>query len=197
VAETHWAGGVCHTGHAPLVESLTRILAIEPLIALTVLIAATTDFWRQKIYNWLTLPAILIGLGLNTWLDGLRGLGFSLLGFGLAFFLAFVLYNLKGIKGGDVKLLAAIGAMGGWKFALAAMLYTGLAGGILSLWWAAYHGTFRKTIARMGQLLRALIIPGIRLERPLSDSDSPPLPYGLAIATGTILRLCFPAWLPL
>ncbi|MBC7543454.1 MAG: prepilin peptidase [Candidatus Sericytochromatia bacterium] len=176
---------------------MSRVLAIEPLIVLTVLIAAATDFWRQKIYNWLTLPAILIGLTLNTVLQGLKGLGDGLLGFGLAFFLAFGLYSLKGIKGGDVKLIAAIGAMGGWKFAIAAMLYTGISGAVLSLWWAAYHGTLRKTLARFVQLLRALVIPGIRLERPLSESDSPPLPYGLAIATGTLLRLSFPTWLPL
>lgn len=174
-----------------------RIPAIDPLIVLTVLIAAVTDFRRQKIYNWLTLPAILAGLVVNTVLHGWSGLGTGLLGFGLAFFLSFGLYSLKGIKGGDVKLIAAIGAMGGWKFALAAMLYTGIAGGVLSLAWAAHHGTFRKTVDRFGQMLRALFIPGITLERPLSDSDSPPLPYGLAIATGTLLRVAFPDWLPL
>lgn len=174
-----------------------RTGAIELVVVLTVLVAAYTDIRWGKIYNWLTLPAIVLGWVLNFAFDGLPGLGTSLAGFALAFGIGFVLFNLKALTGGDVKLIAAIGALMGVKFAVAMLLYTGLAGGVLGFWWSARHGSLKATAGRFRQMVRVLVVPGMVLEKPLHESDSPPMPYGLAIAAGTLLRLAFPEWLPL
>jgi prepilin peptidase CpaA len=163
----------------------------------TVLIAVYTDCRWQRIFNWLTLPAILLGWGLHAWIDGWWGLGDSLLGFLAGFGVALVVYLLKGIKGGDVKLIAAIGSLGGLVFLGGALLGTALCGGLVSLIWALSHGTLGKTIVQVGQAIRVALVPGLQLTRPLHQSYSPPLPYGVAITAGTLLCLLLPQWRPL
>lgn len=166
----------------------------ELALLVTVLIAVCTDCLWQRIFNWLTLPAILIGWGLHARLDGWWGLGDSLLGFLVGFGLAFVVYQMKGIKGGDVKLIAAIGALGGFKFLVGALLGTAICGGVVSLLWTLLHGTLGRTVVQVVQAVRCALVPGLQLTRPLHQSYSPPLPYGVAITAGTLLCLFLPEW---
>jgi prepilin peptidase CpaA len=176
--------------HLPIAG--TPFGACDLALLATVLVATYTDCRWQRIYNWLTLPAILLGWTLHAWLGGIWGLGDSLLGFVVAFGPALVVYQLKGIKGGDVKLIAAIGALGGSHFLPGALLATALCGGVLSLLWTAWHGTLGKTVGQVGQAVRVALVPGMQLARPLHESHSPPLPYGVAIAAGTLTCLFLP-----
>ena len=73
------------------------------------------DVRYRRIPNWLTAIGVLLGLGLNTFLyQGWPGLRFSLMGLGLAFGIYFGLYAVRAMGAGDVKLMAAIGALVGW-----------------------------------------------------------------------------------
>jgi prepilin peptidase CpaA len=83
---------------------------------------------RGKIYNWLTFPAILAGLIINTIFFGLSGFGYSIgatfVGIGL-----YVIPAAFGLVGmGDVKLMGAIGALGGTSFAVSVFLFTSVLG---------------------------------------------------------------------
>src|SRR5690606_5671990 len=137
------------------------------------------------------------GLVLGPVMGGWSGLGDAVGGFALAFGIGLVLFVIKALAGGDVKLVAAIGALGGTGFAAGMLLYTALAGGVLGCWWSAKHGSLAATTKRFNNLLRVMFTPGLVLEKPLHQSESPPMPYGVAIAAGTLLRLAFPEWLPL
>jgi prepilin peptidase CpaA len=170
--------------------------ACDLILLLTVLIALYTDCRWQKICNWLTLPAVLAGWTLHAWFGGWSGLGDSLLGFLCGLLPALAVYAVKGIKGGDVKLIAAIGALGGARFLGSALIGTALAGGLLSLLWAAAHGTLVPTVRQVGAAVRVACVPGLAMDRPLHDSHSPPLPYGVAIAAGTMFCLFLPQWRP-
>lgn len=163
-------------------------------MVVTVLIAAYTDCRWQRIFNWLTLPAVVVGWGLHAWCDGWSGLGSSLLGFLAGFAVAFVIYQCQGIKGGDVKLIAAIGALGGIGCLGGALVGTALCGGVLSLAWALWHGTLGRTVRHVGLAMRCALVPGLQLTRPLHQSYSPPLPYGVAISAGTLLAVVLPLW---
>ena len=85
------------------------MLQLVPLAAL-LLLAAGIDLRERRIPNWLTASIAIGGL--------LRGFmahsgitpGMSLLGFGAGFALPLVLFMLNAVGGGDVKLLAAVGA---------------------------------------------------------------------------------------
>ena len=91
-------------------------------------VAVITDLKDGKVYNWLTLPAILLGWLLNLYLQGLSGLGYSL----VATLLGILLYMPGGVFGligmGDVKLLGALGAIGGSNYVFTIFLYSSALG---------------------------------------------------------------------
>ncbi|MGO9112187.1 MAG: prepilin peptidase [Thermoguttaceae bacterium] len=122
------------------------MLSTVMLVGMT-LVAAVTDVLRNKIYNWNTYSGILAGLALSAvgsawlWADGAAKerlaywlgsptLCDSLGGFCLCGVLMIFSYLcLPGISGGDVKLMAMVGALLGtekglegllWSFVLAA-----------------------------------------------------------------------------
>src|SRR5690606_41597083 len=81
-------------------------------------IAVYTDLKARRIPDWLTLPTLataLLGRLAMAGISGPLGLLDGLLGLAVAF-LAFFLLALGGGMGmGDVKLMAAIGAILGWE----------------------------------------------------------------------------------
>ena len=88
-------------------------------LAVLALLAAGWDLKTRTIPNWLTVAGIVVGLALG-WQEGLKGIGL-----GLALQVPFFVLGMIG--GGDVKLMAAAGAIAGWKnlvllFFLAAVL---------------------------------------------------------------------------
>jgi prepilin peptidase CpaA len=164
-------------------------------VLLTGLIATVTDFWKRKIYNWLTLPAMVVGLGLNSWQHGLAGTANSLSGWLLGGGLFMGLGLLGMMRGGDIKLAAAIGALIGWKLTVSALYYAALMGGVFALLWAALHGTLWATLKRVGRALYAAAAPGMKPEAELAGSETEPMPYGVAIAWGAIAALFW--WPPI
>src|SRR5690242_11677682 len=89
---------------------------IELVLIALVLGAAIYDVRYRRIPNWLTVMGVAVGLLLNSFLyPGWPGLRLGLLGLAVAFGVYFVLYALRAMGAGDVKLMAAIGAMVGWQ----------------------------------------------------------------------------------
>ena len=107
------------------------------LLMVLVITAAIFDIRSRRIPNWLTLSGILLGLGLNALLAypyPLEGLKYSGLGMLFAFAVYFVLYLIHAMGAGDVKLMAAVGAIlaspSGW-FRL--FIVTALIGGLFAV----------------------------------------------------------------
>ena len=107
----------------------------------------------------------------------------------------FALFALAGGMGwGDVKLMAAVGALLGWPLpawplVLYALLYTALAGVVLAVVVAV-----RKK--RLGAALRATLTLPRRGKNKKSSGVA--IPYGLAICIGTLWAVaarCFPGLL--
>jgi prepilin peptidase CpaA len=135
-----------------------------------VVLAARWDLLYRRIPNWLTLPALVAGLVFHGATGGKAGLMASLGGMMAGLLLFGALYLLGGMGAGDVKLMAACGALLTWPQAAAALLYTALAGGGIALAAIVWH----------------------RVRRDLTDAIGPAtvrnikLPYGVAIAIGVI-----------
>ena len=95
------------------------------------LLLGVSAYWNlryRKIPNWATLPAIVLGLGLNGLFLGWGGMKTSGLGFLVGFGALLVLFVLSWMGGGDVKLMAAVGALKGYPFVVSALLYSLVAG---------------------------------------------------------------------
>jgi prepilin peptidase CpaA len=75
--------------------------------------AICTDLRYRKVFNWLTLPAMAIGLLISFLAGGLPGLAFGVVGIILAFISFGWMWGLKILGAGDVKLLMAFAALAG------------------------------------------------------------------------------------
>ena len=103
------------------------------ILLLTLGISLYTDLTQRKIYNWITVPAMALGLILNTWQNGFDGFMQAWLGWAVGLLIFFIPFLLGGISAGDIKLLAAVGALKGPEFIIEAVLLTALVGGIYVL----------------------------------------------------------------
>ncbi len=149
--------------------------------------AAALDLRKGRIPNRLTYGGIIAGLALRGCLIGWRGMLDGLAG-GLAggavFFLIFL---VRGMGAGDVKLMAAIGCFAGLRQAVLIMLASAIAGGILAVaYMIAYRRGFR-TLRNLGVLLRFHLLFGLRPhpEINIENPEAVRMPYAVAIAAGT------------
>src|SRR5439155_15034799 len=85
------------------------LLMAAPALALLVW-AALEDLRSRRIPNWLTFSLVLGGIGQSVAFGAICSPGASLLGFVVGFALPFVLFALGALGGGDVRLLAGVGA---------------------------------------------------------------------------------------
>jgi prepilin peptidase CpaA len=140
-------------------------------VALATLVASVTDLWKFKVYNVLTFPMLVLGLGVATYLGGWSGLASSLLGAGLGFGLLIVFYALGGVGAGDVKLLTAIGAWLGPNLTYQVFVASALFGGIYALILVVVRGGFLSLGVEMLAAKHALMNPG-SWKRPESDINA-------------------------
>jgi prepilin peptidase CpaA len=103
----------------------------EILLGILVGVAAVYDIRFRWIPNWPVLAGIVTGFIWNTLSAGGPGFVRAAEGLGLGFVLYLPLYLIRGRRAGDVKLLAAVGAIAGpgncfWIFLLTAILGGGI-----------------------------------------------------------------------
>jgi prepilin peptidase CpaA len=176
------------------------------LLAGLLLLAVYHDVRSRRIPNRLVLTGALAGLLLNAMLPagaGLLSATPGALGFwpalgGLALGLALLLpmYALKALGAGDVKLMAMVGAFVGPQSVFFCLLASLLAGGVLALAVAAFHGTLRQVGSNSYHMALNSFMRAIAAQRP--DIDAPvvstgKLPYAIAIASGSVLYLLLAA----
>ncbi len=168
-------------------------LLLSALMLIVVLTAAAFDVRHRKIPNWLSVSGLFAALASHLILGGLPGLGASLGGFAAAFTLYFVLYILHAVGAGDVKIMAAVGAIAGigWWFLI--LILTFLTGAILGIALAISKGRLRTTLWNTAYLGRELIsfrLPWLtRKELDVKNPATLRLPHGLSIAIGAVLSL--------
>jgi prepilin peptidase CpaA len=167
-------------------------LAQQPALvaALAVaLLAAATDLRARIVPNWLVASGLCAGVLLQAWTLGAPGLGRALLGAAVGFGVFLPFYLLGGMGGGDVKLMAALGACLGAFDVMRVALAASLLGAVLALAVAGRHGLLRRSLARTGRLLASWFTRGPRTQPDLT-LDAPgalTIPYALPIAGGAML----------
>jgi prepilin peptidase CpaA len=145
--------------------------------------AAVIDIRTRRVPNWLTLLVALVGILLAT--TGVSGVsvGASLAGIAVGFLLMLPGHAFGGLGAGDVKLLAAVGALlGPWPIARA-FLYTAIAGGALAIMVSWRRQLLKTTFDRAVAIVTS--------QGGTTAVDAPTarnrFPYAPAIALGTLI----------
>jgi prepilin peptidase CpaA len=160
------------------------------LLGILVAIAAIFDIRYRRIPNWLVLAGVIVGVAWNVYASGWSGLLRGAEGLGLGFILYFPLYLIRARGAGDVKLLAAVGAVTGPGNCLWIFLLTAVLGGIIALVLLLFRGRVRKTFFNVAWIIQDLL----HFRAPYRSSDELDvttnkglrLPHGAMIAVGTL-----------
>jgi len=162
----------------------------DALLLLMVSMAAVNDLATRRIPNRLLLAGLagallLHGLSVEPGAALLSACGGMLLG--LAIFLPF--YLVRGMAAGDVKMMAVIGFFTGPAEAFQIAIFTWCAGGAMALLLILLRSRLRLALVNIGHLLSGLIVPGAKLADTTLPESAGSMPYGVAIAAGTIVVL--------
>lgn len=165
----------------------------DVLVLSFVLTAAVGDVRWRRIPRALTVSGLLAGLAFHA-VSG--GFGSSLLAACVGLATGFLFFQLGAIGGGDVKLMAALGALLGFKPWLFAMEMAVLAAGAIALLQVLRRRMLRQTVANMGETIRWVGSTGLKAHPIINVANASMLraPFGVAAALGTIVLVTKPYW---
>jgi len=155
-------------------------------VAAGMAVATVVDIRSRRIPNELT--ATLAGLGVGFAAAGVSGvpLWASAAGFVLGLALMMPGHVLGATGAGDVKLMAAVGAIVGPGLVFPAFLFTCIAGGVLAVAVAISRRRFTETVAGTGRLIAA---PANARTEIKGAAASRRFAYGPAIAAGCVIAV--------
>jgi len=163
---------------------------LDTLLLLVVTAAAIKDLECRRIPNRLLLAGVLGALVLHLFSpQPLRALLLAVAGAatGLLIFLPF--YLVRGMAAGDVKMMAAVGAFTGPGDALRIAILAWCVGGVMALAIVIVKGRLRLAVSNLWAIVRPTLLrlpPGPALGSPDGPPSAGSIPYGVAIALGTI-----------
>jgi len=170
---------------------------IVVLLVAVVTLAGIYDIRFRKIPNWLNVTGVILGLVTNAVLGGRHDLFQALLGMLLALAVYLPLYAIRGMGAGDVKLMAAIGALAGpWNW-LVIFLASSVAGGIASVVLVSLNKRLSETCWNLrfvvSELLHARLPFKGNPQLDIRHKQALRMPHGAIIASAAIGFLIFRA----
>ena len=150
----------------PTIEALTGILMLAGLlkfgtsseffvyavVATSLVIITAIDIEHQIIPDVITLPGIAFGLIIGIYTIGFKDALFGLLLGSGVFYLLAILSN-GGMGGGDIKFIAAVGALLGWQKVLLVIFIGAFLGSIVGLFLITIQKKSRKSTIPFGPFL--------------------------------------------
>lgn len=164
-----------------------------------VLVAASMDIVSRRIPNWLVGSGLLVALAVLVSLHGAAAGGAAwFMGAATGFAALLPFYLLRGMAAGDVKLMTMVGAWLGASAACYIVLATFIVGGVGSVLVVASRGHLARllrNVRAMAQRTRSQLTHRVAQSQSQSpgqaDAESVgSIPYGVAIAAGTLGVLC-------
>ncbi|MCX6613354.1 MAG: A24 family peptidase [Acidobacteria bacterium] len=150
--------------------------------------AGLWDWRERRIPNWLCLGGAVAGFLLNDWRFAAGGLG-------LALAIHLPLFALRATGGGDVKLMAALGALMGVEQWLRLFLISAILGGVVALGLVVLRGAAGETLKSTWFVLTSLgrgVAPyEAKPELDVTTGLGRTLPRGVVVAAAVLVWI---AW---
>lgn len=170
------------------------MLGVHYFLAAAVLVAAVAAWfdWRTgHIPDWVSLAPLAVGpiahgivaVATGNSHEAVQAAGYSILGAATCAFVPLVLYRAGAIGGGDVKLLAAIGALLRTRVGIEAEFYAFLAAALIAPARLAYEGKLLRVLANSLALVVNPFRPKER-RRPITPEMMTSVRFGPAIFLG-------------
>jgi prepilin peptidase CpaA len=152
------------------------------------MVGAFHDLRSRRIPNRLTLGAIAAGLVVRAASGGWLGLASAAAGAAIAGGFLLLFFLAGGLGGGDVKLMAAVGAWAGAAQVIPILLAAAIAGGVLAVFAIIAGGSVGRTLRNTAVLLRHHFAFGLQRHPQINvqESNSARVPFGIAIALGAL-----------
>ena len=167
--------------------TILRAVLLTPWLA----VLCAKDLRTRRLPNVWTLGGLAAGLALQTGWSGLSGLVDGLSAAGICILFLLIPFLVRAAGAGDLKMLAACGAFVGMKSVLLLLLCVSFAGFFVAVGMLV---TRKVGAARLKHAFRTLF--DWRYDRKAGRAALPPkedegnrIPFGLAIALGTLATL--------
>jgi prepilin peptidase CpaA len=171
--------------------SLIGLLVLQPewiQSGMTALFLAWVCFWDwrwHRIPNLITYPTMAVGVAYHALTAGWDGLILGLEGLLLGGGILILAYLFKGIGAGDVKALAALGAVWGPRPIFNIFLISALSGGLVSIGLLVVRGQFIETMRRYWIMTKTFLLTRkFFYIEPSPMMKRVTLPYGVVISCG-------------
>ncbi|MFZ5353242.1 MAG: A24 family peptidase [Bacillota bacterium] len=168
---------------------MNSIILVEILFLLC--ISVVSDALTYKIKNQIVISFLLVGFATNTVLFGFGGIRASLAGAVLPVILLFVLFVLRMLGAGDIKLLSALGAIAGYPLILKILPVVFISGGIIALLIMIFRKNAKQRFKHLVMYLKLCLVT-LSIQ-PYTDfgvkKDGSKLRFSYAIAVGTVITI--------
>jgi prepilin peptidase CpaA len=171
-------------------DSATKIWSLAMMVGLT---AGWIDYRTRRIPNWLTVSGALLGIVLEWFQYGPRGVTMSLQGMFLALLCLLPMVLLRAMGAGDWKLMGALGAILGPVMMLFILVGAIFVSGVMAMVIIIRAKRVKETFINVFVLVQGFLSFGLRgfPDITLDNPDLLKLPFGVAAALATVL--CFAA----
>lgn len=164
------------------------------IIFILVIVSSLTgmiyDLKERRIPNKLTFPILISGLAIHFLYGGLNGALLSLAAAFIGGAVLFVFHLMGGMGAGDVKFMAAVGAILGIEKVLTVLLLTAFLGGILAVGQIIICRAWKPVLSNIALIARGIITKTVvRPEHLEKHGASGGIPYGVAIGLAAICTL--------
>ncbi len=151
--------------------------------------AAFLDLRKKIIPNALVGAGLLLGFWLayvrgelgSVWDGNPVGLVSALAGAVFLFVIFYFFYRLGGMGGGDVKLMAAVGALTGLRFGAWVLFNTSVVGMALAIGTLLWHGRLREGLRSSMRFFSKK-----NRQEDAADKKQLTIPYGVAVLLGAL-----------
>ncbi len=152
--------------------------------------AVATDVTSGRIGNRLIGLGILTGFFFQIWESGIKGLFLSALQIVFPVIVLFLLFLMRALGAGDIKLFSMIGSIWNLKILCCCIVWSFLTGAVLSLIKLLYQ---RNLTARLGYFFRyggrCLRERRILAYRQPSDGKQNTISFSIAILAGFVITM--------